>query len=60
MFVLGGWMEHTHLAVPESLLLCPISVLCNRGSEAGDRSAHFLGISTGKPAWEELHLLAVV
>lgn len=57
---LWGWMGCTHLGIPESLLLLPVSVLCNRGSEAGDRSAHFLGISTGKPAWEELHLLAVV
>lgn len=55
----AGW-GCNHLGVPESPLLCPMSVLCNRGSEAADRSAHFLGISTGKPAWEELHLLAVV
>lgn len=56
MFVgLHGGVPH-----PESRLLCPMSVLCNSGSEAADRSAHYLEISTGKPAWEELHLLAVV
>lgn len=35
-------------------------VLFNIGCEAGAWSAHFWGVSTGKPTREELHLLAVV
>lgn len=46
--------------VPKCPLLRQTLVLFNSSYEAGGGSAHFLGISTGKPAWEELHLLAVV